>query len=236
MKKIVLLLLIVVTSAGILTGCQKKEEIKETQKTEEVQEKEKNESSKEIEKEEQVVTMEEVQKNNMIKDDIKLTNEEEVVLYFEEIEEEVNQETNEPLTKTASQKLKNTFITITDFLFYDGTIGGVTFQELSEETKLKVLSITSRIDSKIETKLPGYKETIQTTAGKVYHNVSNMIKNGISSLQEKVRSHVDDDTYQAYQEGKEELKEGFSNAGEKIVEAGKAVKDKVKNWYENFRK
>ena len=56
--------------------------------------------------------------------------------------------------------LKSGFITIVDFLFYDGTIAGHTFSELTTSAKLEVLKAALWVDDKIDSVFPGYKETI----------------------------------------------------------------------------
>src|SRR5699024_3930891 len=60
--------------------------------------------------------------------------------------------------------LKSGFITIVDFLFYDGTIAGHTFSELTTSAKLEVLKVALWVDDKIDSVFPGYKETISNGA------------------------------------------------------------------------
>ncbi len=55
-----------------------------------------------------------------------------------------------------TESAKSTFITLVDFIFYDGTIKGVTFDELTESGKQKVLELASKIDNSLEEKSPGY--------------------------------------------------------------------------------
>ena len=68
-------------------------------------------------------------------------------------------------------KAKEYFITIVDFIFYDGKIKGHTFNDLSSTAKLKIISIALKIDNKIEEYIPGYKETISSNGSKIYNNV-----------------------------------------------------------------
>ncbi len=71
--------------------------------------------------------------------------------------------------------LKNGFITLVDFIFYEGSIKGHTFEDLSENAKLKVLEMTIYFDEKIDKYFPGYKESISTTTGKIYTTIKNEI-------------------------------------------------------------
>lgn len=227
MRKIIWLIVLFVILVS-MTGCEEQKDLK---KTEPLEQSDQKDSSIEF-----VVTEEEIKGNNIVQEDVTVKREEDVISYFETIEQEVEKELEKPLTEQISSKLKNTFITITDFLFYDKMIGNVTFNSLTEETKLRILEIASSIDTKIETKLPGYKETIKTASGKLYQSASEKINQGISSLDQYLQNKMSEETYQSMQDGMDNLKEGFLDATEIIKDTGSSIKDKVKNWYENFRK
>lgn len=92
-------------------------------------------------------------------------NEEDVVGYFENMEYEIE---NSAFFK---DKFKDYFITIADFIFYDGEIKGYTFSELTGAAKAKIIAIALKIDSKIEDYIPGYKESISSTTGKIYTDI-----------------------------------------------------------------
>jgi len=64
--------------------------------------------------------------------------------------------------------LKQGFITVVDFLFYQGDIKGVKLQDITLKTKLTVLKVALSIDRKIDEYFPGYKETIGTTTKRIY--------------------------------------------------------------------
>lgn len=57
---------------------------------------------------------------------------------------------------------KNGFIKIVDFIFYDGEIKGVTWDELSNSAKAKVVYYALKIDNKIDSKWPNYKEELSS--------------------------------------------------------------------------
>lgn len=63
--------------------------------------------------------------------------------------------------KISLDKAKECFITLVDFIFYDGEIKGKRFDELTASTKAKILYYTLLIDAKIDSKWPNYKENIQ---------------------------------------------------------------------------
>lgn len=59
-------------------------------------------------------------------------------------------------------KAKNTFITVVDFIFYDGEIKGKKFNELTGAAKAKIVYYALLIDSKIDSKWPNYKNELQS--------------------------------------------------------------------------
>ena len=74
--------------------------------------------------------------------------EEELVTYIDSVNYQVEELTSkEKLTEKEEKILENTFITLTDFIFYGGVINGKTFEELTIETKQKILSIYEKLRS-----------------------------------------------------------------------------------------
>lgn len=100
-------------------------------------------------------------------------------------------------------KASSTFISIVGFLFYDGTIKGVTFDELTEKGKEKVLEISSKIDVKLEEKCPGYKEKISNSTSKAYQKASKIIKKGAKNINAFAKNALGDDNYQAIIDAKD---------------------------------
>ena len=99
-------------------------------------------------------------------DNVEFTN------YIETINSDITTITNkQELSPIDKETLKNTFITLTDFIFYNGEIKGTTFSELTQTAKEKVISIYEKIDAKIESVYPGYKEMIKDTSIKTYSNI-----------------------------------------------------------------
>jgi len=63
--------------------------------------------------------------------------------------------------KEIKAKAKEYFITLVDFIFYDGDINGIKFNDLTSSAKAKVIYYTLLIDSKIDEKIPGYKDKLE---------------------------------------------------------------------------
>lgn len=138
-----------------------------------------------------------------------------------------------------SDKAKATFITIVDFLFYDGTIKGITFNELTDDGKQKVLEIANKIDVKLEEVSPGYKDKISSTTSNAYNKASEIIKSGASSLNNFAKEKLGDENYNSIIDAKDELVKYSKNALNLVGSAGSklfsSTKDKLNDWYQNFK-
>ena len=136
-------------------------------------------------------------------------------------------------------KASSTFISIVDFLFYDGTIKGISFDELTEKGKEKVLEISSKIDVKLEEKCPGYKEKISNSTSKAYQKASKIIKKGAKNINDFAKNALGDDNYQAIIDAKDELVKYSKESLNYVTGAGSKVfnntKEKLNEWYQNFK-
>ena len=144
-----------------------------------------------------------------------------------------------PQDENFKDKASSTFISIVDFLFYDGTIKGISFDELTEKGKEKVLEISSKIDVKLEEKCPGYKEKISNSTSKAYQKASKIIKKGAKNINDFAKSALGDENYQAIIDAKDELAKYSKEALNFVTGAGSKVfnetKDKLNEWYQNFK-
>ena len=153
-----------------------------------------------------------------------VTSEEDVVNYFEKKYDEVNNNSWD----NVKDKAKEYFITIVDFIFYDGKIKGHTFNDLCSTAKLKIISIALKIDNKIEEYIPGYKETISSNGSKIYNNVKEKLvtsteicknyENGCNTAKE------------IFKDVKDNCKIGWDFI-KKLVSSGTS---KLKEWYEVY--
>ena len=138
-----------------------------------------------------------------------------------------------------SDSAKGVFVSIVDFLFYDGEINGVTFDELTDSGKQKVLEIASKVDNAIESKIPGYKETISDTASKAFNKASEVIKSGANNLNNFAKEKLGEENYQSIIDAKDELVYYTKNAINFLGDVGgkvfNSVKDKLDSWYQDFK-
>ena len=178
--------------------------------------------------------------NETIKNDItkpSLSNKDNTII--NEMDNTLNSIDAESSSSNFSDKAKATFITIVDFLFYDGTIKGVTFNELTDAGKQKVLELANKIDVKLEEKAPGYKDKISSSTSSAYNKASEVIKNGASSLNNFAKEKLGDENYNSIIDAKNELVKYSKNALNLVGSAGSKIfsstKDKLNDWYQNFK-
>lgn len=178
--------------------------------------------------------------NETIKNDItkpSLSNKDNTII--NEMDNTLNSINTESSSSNFSDKAKATFISIVDFLFYDGTIKGVTFNELTDAGKQKVLELANKIDVKLEEKAPGYKDKISSTTSNAYNKASEIIKSGASSLNNFAKEKLGDENYNSIIDAKDELVKYSKNALNLVGSAGSKIfsstKDKLNDWYQNFK-
>lgn len=185
---------------------------------------------------------------NLIKEeDMEVENpvsEQELTTYLSEVNNEVSTiVSKEEITSEDEYTLKNTFITLTDFIFYNGTIKGKTFNDLTTSAKESVLSLYEKIDSKIESKFPSYKETIKDKSEKTYNNIKDKITSAKNEILEAYKQEIGEENYteqeQIIDESISTMKDSFSPVIDTIVDKSKEVydkaKDKASTWYEEFK-
>ena len=162
-----------------------------------------------------------------------------VIEELEEIEKNTESLLKEGTSESVGEKAKGIFISLVDFVFYDGEINGVTFDELSEAGKEKVLKIVSSIDTKIENKFPNYKDEISDKTFSAFNKASELIKNGANNIKEFSKEKLGEENYNAIIDAKDELVTYTKAAVSIIKEVGgnfwANAKEKIKTWYENFK-
>lgn len=152
----------------------------------------------------------------------------------------VSSKTDTVLKESAKDKAKGIFITLVDFIFYDGEIKGVKFDELTLNGKKKALEIISNIDLKIENKFPNYKDEISAKAKNALNKASELIKKGSYNINEFAKEKLGTENYNSLIEAKDDLvkysKNAISIIGNFSSNLYSSSKEKLKNWYENLKK
>lgn len=240
MNKKIIIISIVSGIALLLTGCligityanKKNEEVKK-----EIKEKEDNKEEIKINSKPNDNENKDISNN---KDTIKNDNyNEKDNIVIDELNNTLKNIEESTQDENFKDKASSTFISIVDFLFYDGTIKGISFDELTEKGKEKVLEISSKIDVKLEEKCPGYKEKISNSTSKAYQKASKIIKKGAKNINDFAKSALGDENYQAIIDAKDELVKYSKESLNYVTGAGSKVfnntKEKLNEWYQNFK-
>lgn len=153
--------------------------------------------------------------------------ENDVIDYFSDIENEVN---NESKLDTFKTKFKDYFTNTVDFIFYDKEIKGHKFKDLTATAKLKVIASAIKIDSKIDEKVPNYKDTL----GDKYKGIKDKLVTKYLDLTVSICSN--------HEQGCDKAKEIFGEIKEKgkitlsyIKNVLSKGKNKLKDYYEIYR-
>lgn len=166
-------------------------------------------------------------------------NKDEFIDYLENVNNEVDKVNDENV-------LKNTFITLTDFIFYGGEIKGIKFNDLTSSVKEKVLNIYEEIDVKIESKFPGYKENIKSNSLRTYNNIKDKLEEVRNNILNNYKNSVGEDefneTIDSFNEEKENMidtintyKPYFDDGKAKAKEYIAKKKDELNDWYQQYK-
>ena len=144
--------------------------------------------------------------------------------YFE------NEEKNITNSSSLKDKAKTTFINIIDFIFYDKEIKGYTFKEITSSAKLKIIDIALKVDNKIDSYFPDYKENIK--------DKYNGFKGKLALKYLEVSTEFCDNNTNVCNQAKEDfntMKESFGFTFDLLKEIISSGSAKVKDLYENWK-
>ena len=154
------------------------------------------------------------------KKDIKNADDE-VLAYF-------NNEVNTADTKSKGT-LKNTFIKVVDFIFYDKDINGYYFKDLTASAKLKVIGLALKLDNIIDSHFPGYKDELSSSYNKAKDNLITLYLNLTSEFCKN-----NDRICESAKNDFSLLKESLNLSLDVIKNLAKSGTNKLKEWYEIF--
>lgn len=154
------------------------------------------------------------------KKDIKNADEE-VLTYF-------NNEVNTADTKSKGT-LKNAFIKVVDFIFYDKDINGYYFKDLTASAKLKVIGLALKLDNIIDSHFPGYKDELSSSYNKAKDNLITLYLNLTSEFCKN-----NDSICESAKNDFSLLKESLNLSWDVIKNLAKSGTNKLKEWYEIF--
>ena len=121
-------------------------------------------------------------------------------------------------------KAKDIFVTGVDFIFYDGEISGVTFNELTDQGKEVTMDNLESLGEMVDSVIPGWREELSEK----YQVASDFVSSVYLSGLERIREYLGDENYEALGEIKDQI------LGD-ITDTYDGAKERVKSWYEEFR-
>lgn len=159
------------------------------------------------------------------------TNDDIIINYYKEEEQEIDEmlEGDSGIKDKISEKV----ITLVDFLFYDGEIKGITLDEISNDAKETVLGILNKIDVKIESKFPDYKESISDKTSSALNWLKEKVHNGAIKIDDFLNRKLDhyDEIKDFASSFADQTKDDFGEVKDLITDGVSKIKDK----YEDFR-
>lgn len=132
-------------------------------------------------------------------------------------------------------KGKSYFIYCVDFLFYDGEINGIRFNDMTDSAKEQLLRDISTIDSLICSKYPNYKEDIKEGYGNAYNKASEVIRVGSENINEFSRDKLGEENYNKLKEYKDLFVDTAFGDWDDFVDILGKGKQKLKDWYEGLK-
>lgn len=171
-----------------------------------------------------------------VEDDIdNITSEEDLINYVYSLKQDIDNCLNSESLEQVKTSVIEKFIIVVDFVFYDSSIGGYTFDELTDTTKQKILEILYDIDLKIENKFPNYKNSLNEK----YNIASTFIKekyNEITKeLLEKLKEELGEENYNDLIQDKDNAINNLNEGLDTVEEYGGKVKEKVSSWYQDLK-
>lgn len=238
MKRIILTALILLVAVGYYTYDQKENNTKTTTE-------DKTSINYRVEEKQNLIVeeSENLKEESTVQEENK-TSSTEFTSYIESINQDIETlAAKEDLTVLDKATLKNTFITLTDFIFYNGQIKGTTFDKLANDAKQKVITLYEKIDAKIESVYPNYKENIKETTIKTYQNITDKLTELKDTIANNYKAEIGEENYndqlETFEESKETMKESFQPVVDEIIEQSKNAYEKTKeelnNWYQTWK-
>lgn len=165
-------------------------------------------------------------------------------------QEEIKQEkiTDEDITKYIEEEnkkredekiFKKLFITLTDFLFYDGKIKGKTFKELKVETQNRILEIYEEMSKELDKKYPNYQEDLKKKFKDSVEIINGKKESLKETIIEKYQEKFGTDNYQkiidTYEDGKEVISDAYNEYMPDVKEEYEGAKEAISTWYEEYK-
>lgn len=152
------------------------------------------------------------------------TVEKEAFDYFSSDLSEVEELIDENQLEAVKSKAKEIFVTGVDFIFYDGEISGVTFDELTDQGKEITMDNLDSLGEMVDTVVPGWREELSDK----YQVASEFVNGVYLSGLDRIREYLGDENYEALEEIKDQVLGDLHDTYDR-------AKEHAKSWYEGIR-
>lgn len=152
-----------------------------------------------------------------------LSSEEKIFKFFNEKKEEIKEYLNSEDFNKAKEKGKELFVTFVDFIFYDGEIKGIKYDDLSEAAKKQLFEDFCAVDSIISEYIPNYKEDISNK----YNALKDFVSPYYYSILSKIKDAIGNDNLESINNLKDDL---FNDATDLFKNGKQKIKEKYENW------
>ena len=196
MKKVIILLFVLI----VLTGCSKNND-SSNKNDEKAKDNEIVDVSLENNDTDQYADTEEIDTDNInddndnvldnnsnnnttdeLVDTSNIETEEDLVNYFSDLKDKIKEKLNKDTWENVKKSVMSALNTAYGFCFKGEEIGGYTLSELSDSSKEKILNIVFDIDTFIELKSPGYKESFKES----YNTMIESAKKSLGLIKDKI--------------------------------------------------
>lgn len=169
-------------------------------------------------------------KETVTKEEVTTKSENNVISYFESQDNLITSSADQE-DSSLREKVKNGFVSIVDFIFYDKEIKGYKFKDLTTSAKLKVIKIALSIDNKIDEYFPDYKDVIKNK----YDNIKGKLAVKYLEFTKTLCDTVGETTCNHAKEDFNTMKKNFGITWQLIKELAKSGSNKVKEFYETWK-
>ena len=132
-------------------------------------------------------------------------------------------------SKESKSRAKGFVVNTIDFIFFNSSINGITFNDLKDEFKQEIYDYLKNMDRVVMSFDPDYKESL----GEKYNAIKDFAKEKLDTAKSIVINHLGEERYNAIISKKNEImdniKEGFKKYGGKAL---KYIKEKYLEWKE----
>lgn len=158
-------------------------------------------------------------------EEVEASKDEQIALeYFDTLKHDVTTISSYENVERFKDSITQSFIYLTDFIFFDGELEGIKFKDLTTETKASVITTYVEIDELIMSIYPNYKENLSDKYDSVKQFFTELYE---SNLSEEAKQNIENTT--------SNVSEVVDMAGGYAGDVYDTAKTKVKTWYTDFK-